>query len=108
MKQWAVNAAVVLIMLGVIGALCLVNAEELKPQDKPQVTQVGVLPGTWLVTLKNGMMYESQIRQVPIGVFILGVNGDKFISKKHIKSIKQVTDGSENGTATGGNLLRHP
>lgn len=56
--------------------------------EKPQ--GIGTLPGTWLVETKSGNMYEAQIRCLPVGVVILGIQGDRFIPADKIKSLKQV------------------
>jgi len=106
MKQWVLNVAIVFAMFGVIGALCLTHADELKPQEKVGIEQ----PGTWVITTTTGIKHHGTIRTIPDGLFVVTKQGETFIHNNSIKKCKQtegLVNGGKNRTDVGRDILRN-
>ena len=99
----------VLITAVIVGTYAKKNAIEKYSPANVENLQIGEMPGTWLVELKSGQMYEAQIRCVPKGVFVTQAAGDILIPGKQIKSMRRVDiDASENSARDGSDILRLP
>lgn len=100
MKQFAINAAIVLTMGFFVWFLCVTV-----PAKTPSQSQK--MTATWLVQTKSGAMYESEVIATPEGYIIKGAVKDIFIPKSNMLSMKRVDiDASKNSSATGRNILR--
>jgi len=95
MKQWAINAAVVLIISCFVWFLCVTV-----PAKTPSQSQK--MTATWLVETKSGAMYESEVITTPEGYIINGAVKDIFIPKSNMLSMKRVDiDASKNRPDNG-------